>query len=210
MSHNHSKGGATVMSLLAIGAVAALAYSATKERRPTRHKPDSAPGYTARQTRFGDYAVSGNTVTIDRPRSELFAFWRDLPNLAQFMENVVEIRHTGEDRAIWTIKGPMGRKVELQTKIVEERQDELMAWKTVEGSDIEAQGKVMFRDAPAGRGTTVEAIIAYEPPAGELGRWVAKAFGREPKVQGRRELKRFKMLMETGEVATADHFVKGD
>jgi uncharacterized membrane protein len=75
----------------------------------------------------------------------------------------------------------------------------------VEGSQIDTEGKVLFRDAPGDRGTEVEAIVAYKPPAGELGRWIAKLFQREPAVQGRRELKRLKMLLETGEIATAQN-----
>ncbi|MGR3321507.1 MAG: SRPBCC family protein, partial [Pseudooceanicola sp.] len=72
-----------------------------------------------------------------------------------------------------------------------------------EGAEIDTEGKVMFRDAPGDRSTEVEAIVAYDPPAGEAGRLIAKLFQREPRVQGRREMKRFKMFMETGEVATA-------
>lgn len=211
MSNHHSPSSARLVSLLAVGAVAALAFSASRELRPSRsHAPDSAPGYAARQNRFGKYAVSGNTVTIDRPRPELFAYWRDLPNLARFMENVRDIQPTGERTAVWTINGPFGRTFELETEIVEERADEMIAWRSVEGSEIDAEGKVMFKDGPAGRGTVLEAIIAYHPPAGELGQWVAKAFGREPSIQGRRELRRFKMLMETGEIANADHYRKGE
>lgn len=210
MSHRPSRNGTTIVALLAIGAIAALAYQHSSRSRAPRHPPDSAPGYAARRERFGPYSVAGNSVTINRPRAELFAFWRDLPNLAQFMENVLDIQPTGDARAVWTIKGPLGRNIDLETEIIEERQDEMLAWRSVEGSEIEAEGKVMFRDAPAGRGTVVEAIIAYKPPAGEVGRWIAKSFGREPNVQGRRELKRFKMLMETGEIATADHYDKGN
>lgn len=208
-NHHHSRGGLALIAVVAAGAGAALAY-ASSSRQQRRQRPDSAPGHAARQARFGKYAVSANTITIDRPRNELFAFWRDLPNLAQFMENVVDIQPTGDKRAVWTIKAPFGRHVEVETEIVEERDNEMLAWRSVAGSEIDAEGKVMFRDAPADRGTELEAIIAYHPPAGEPGRWVAKAFGREPNIQGRRELKRFKMLMETGEIATADHYKKGN
>lgn len=200
----YSRGANTgVLALfLAAGAVA-LSYQALSRRNHRHHPGDSAPGRTARQARFGDYTVTGKTVTINKPRAELFAYWRDFANLAHFMENVVSIRPTGEDRAVWTIKAPAGQTVEVETEIIEERENEFIAWRSVEGSEIKAEGKVIFKDAPADRGTQIEAIIAYEPPAGDLGRWIGKLFGREPGVQGRRELKRFKMLMETGEIADA-------
>ena len=95
--------------------------------------------------------------------------------------------------------------VDLETEIAEEREGELIAWRSTEASDIDADGRVTFTEGPAGRGTIVSAEVAYRPPGGEVGRWIAKLFQREPSVQGRRELKRFKMLMETGEIATSSN-----
>jgi uncharacterized membrane protein len=213
MAHEHwnehrrpdgpSKGtvSAVALGLGAIAAGAALGMLAS--RKPVGHPPDDAPGRTARHGKFGDYAVVGRTVTINKPRAELYAFWRDFQNLPRFMENVESIRSTGDNRLVWTIAAPAWQSVEVESQIVEERENELIAWRSVEGSQIDTEGRITFKDAPSGRGTLVEAIIAYKPPAGELGRMIAKLFGREPAIQGRRELKRFKMLMETGEIATA-------
>jgi uncharacterized membrane protein len=105
--------------------------------------------------------------------------------------------------SVWTIAAPGGTEVELRTEVVEEREGELIAWRTLPGSDVEARGEVRFRDAPAGRGSVVEATVAYAAPGGEIGRLIAKLFQREPAIQGRRELRRLKMLMETGEIATS-------
>ncbi|EAQ02250.1 hypothetical protein OB2597_19246 [Pseudooceanicola batsensis HTCC2597] len=184
------------------GLLVYTAYSRIKERRSLPGHPDSAPGRTSRQSRYGDYAVSGRSVTINRPRSELYTFWRDFENLAQVMDNVDSVVPDGE-ASLWTIRGPGGASYRIRTEIVADRENEEIAWRSVDGSDIDTEGKVMFRDAPADRGTEVEAIVAYVPPAGAAGQLIAKLFQREPRVQGRREMKRFKMLMETGEVATA-------
>jgi uncharacterized membrane protein len=173
----------------------------TRNPRP-RRRPDSAPGRTARQLRFGRYAVTGRTVIINTPRAELYAFWRDFANLPRFMSHVKAVEAQG-DLTRWTITGPLGRDVRLETRIVDDREGAQIAWRSTEESDIDTEGKVMFRDAPAGRGTEVEAIISYVPPAGEIGRWVAKVLQAEPALQARRELKRLKMLMETGEIATS-------
>jgi len=118
------------------------------------------------------------------------------------MQHVRSVEEDGELNR-WTVEGPAGIDVHLETRMIEDRPDELISWRSTEASDIETEGKVMFRDAPGGRGTEIEAIIAYVPPFGSLGRWVAKAFQAEPHLQGRRELKRLKMLMETGEIATS-------
>lgn len=184
------------------GGIAALAVYAYANAGQNRGNRDSAPGHTARRWRWGDYAVEAYTVTIARPRSELYAFWRRFQNLPQVMENVDSITEDGETTT-WTIRAPMGQTVQVQTRIVTDQPDEVIAWRSVEGSEIDTSGKIMFTDAPAGRGTTVTALIAWNPPFGPLGQIVAKAAGREPAIQARHELKRFKMLMETGEIATA-------
>jgi uncharacterized membrane protein len=186
---------------LALGAAAFGAYVQTRKARD--RAPDDAPGFTARRG-FGKYEVVGRTVTIRRPRAELYAFWRDFQNLAQVMENVETIRPTGADgRAVWTIKAPAGQTVDVETEIAREVEDELIAWRSVEGSDIDTEGRVTFEDAPGERGTRVGLTIAYDAPAGAAGKALAKLFMREPAIQARRDLKRFKMLMETGEIATS-------
>jgi len=187
------------VGLLAAGAVTLWRHS---QHPRLAGPPDSAPGRTSRQSRYGGYAVSGRSVTINRPRAEVYDSWRDFSNLARFMSNVEEVQTEG-DLASWTIAAPAGQSVTVQTRLVSDRENEEIAWRSIEGSDIDTEGKVMFRDAPAGRGTEVEAVIAYVPPAGRLGQVIAKLFRAEPRVQGRHELKRLKMLMETGEVTTS-------
>lgn len=184
------------------GGVAALAVLAYVNAGRPRGNQDSAPGHAARRWRWGGYAVEAYTVTIARPRSELYAFWRRFQNLPQVMENVDTITEDG-DTTRWTIRAPMGQTVEVATRIVTDRPDELIAWSAVEGSQIDTSGKVMFADAPGGRGTQVTAIIAWDPPFGPLGQLIAKATARAPAMQARHELKRLKMLMETGEIATS-------
>ena len=188
--------------MLAAGAGAFI--SAQKDKRDKRNQTaDDAPGFTARRG-FGAYDVVGRTVTIARPREELFAFWKDFANLSTFMENIVSVKPTGADgRAVWTILAPAGRTVEVETEVVKEEPGKLIAWRSVPGSQIDTEGRVSFTDAPGNRGTRVSVRVAYKPPAGELGRLVAKLFMREPAVQARHDLKRFKMLMEAGEIATS-------
>ena len=126
-------------------------------------------------------------------------------NLASFMENLEKVELTGGEsgQATWHIKAPVRGTVAVKTEIVKEEEGELIAWRSVEGSDIDTEGRVTFEDAPGERGTRVGLIVAYRPPAGELGRAVSKLFLREPEIQARHDLKRFKMLMETGEIATS-------
>lgn len=167
----------------------------------TDMQTDDAPLRTRKDDKEDDLAYVGRSVLINRPRGELFAFWRDFRNLPRFMVAIESIRPTGADRATWTIKAPAGQTVQLETQTVDVVEGEAIGWRSVEGSDIKTEGRVTFSDAPGGRGTVVTANIAYEPPAGDLGRLVAKLFAAEPNIQARHELKRFKMLMEAGEIA---------
>ena len=157
----------------------------------------------AEERGWREAALAARTVTINRPRAELYAFWRDFRNLALFMENIESVTPGDDRRSHWVVKAPAGKTVEWDSVLVEEVENELLAWETVEGSGLRNAGRIEFRDGPPGRGTEVTATIVYEPPGGELGKLVAKLFQKEPKIQARRELRRFKQLMETGEISTA-------
>ena len=150
----------------------------------------------------GPFAVSGKAVLIARPRAEVYAFWRDLSNQPRFMENVRAVRTDG-DRSTWTFAGALGQEVEVPVEVTEERENELIAWSSVEGAPIRTRGSVEFRDAPAGRGTYVDLEVEYVPPAGAAGRAFAHLLRRSPQVQARHGLKRLRMLLETGEIATS-------
>ena len=150
----------------------------------------------------GDTLV-GKTVTINRPKAELYSFWRDFTNLPRFMENVVSVVPVAEGRTHWMVKAPAGKTVEWISVITEDRPDEAIAWTSEEGADVPNSGRIDIRDAPGGRGTWVSATILYDPPSGIIGKVVAKMFQREPAIQARRDLRRFKQLMETGEIATS-------
>jgi uncharacterized membrane protein len=158
----------------------------------------------AEERGWDEAALVGRTVTINRPRAELYAFWRDFRNLAAFMENVESVTPGDGQASHWVVKAPAGKTVEWDSILTEDVPDSVIAWESAEDADIKNAGRIEFRDGPAGRGTEVTATIIYDPPAGDLGKLVAKLFQKEPKIQARRELRRFKQLMETGEVSTSE------
>lgn len=202
MKHQQTKGAAMVGLGLSIGGILLGSFLSAKTRKG--RSSDDGPGFTARRG-FESYDVVGRSVTIGKSREKLFSFWRDFSNLPEFMENLekIDVDDAKLGTATWHIKAPMGRTVAVQTEIAREQEGELIAWRSVQGSEIDTEGRVTFEDAPGERGTRVGLIIAYKPPAGEIGRAFAKLFLREPEIQARHDLKRFKMLMETGEVATS-------
>ena len=163
---------------------------------------DDAPDRARKDDKDGDLALVGRTVLINKPRDEVYAFWRDFSNLPQFMRSVDSIEVEGQ-RTRWTVKAPLGQSVTLVTEITEDVPGSVIAWRSTEDSQIKTEGRVSFTDAVGDRGTAVTADIRYEPPAGDVGRAVAMLFGAEPNIQARHELKRLKMLIEAGEISTA-------
>jgi uncharacterized membrane protein len=154
------------------------------------------------QARKGDHLI-GRTVTINRPRQELYEFWRDLRNLPLFMENIRSITVTDGNRSHWIVEAPGDRVVEWDSIITGDQPGSLLAWESVDGASVRNSGRIEFRDSTNGRGTIVTATIVYHPPAGSAGKAIAKLFEKEPHIQVRRDLRRFKQLMEAGEVATS-------
>ena len=177
---------------------------ATTDDAPLTASKDSHAAEQAGQTLIEPKGNSlvGRAVTINRPVAELYAYWRDFSNLPSFMENVVSIETLDAKRSHWVVKAPAGKTVEWNAVVTEEAENSFIAWASEEGADVPNSGRIDFRDAGA-RGTVVTVSTLYDPPAGVVGKLIAKMFQREPAIQARRDLRRFKQLMETGEIATA-------
>lgn len=209
--HHRNDGHGNAVLVIAVCAVVAgvAAFAITRGssmRNNRRIDAGDAPRHTVRRRRLPgrhNAVHVGRTVTINRPRKYLFSFWRDFSRLPQFMENVQSITVIDDKRSRWVVKGPGEMDVTFETEITEEVPGEVIAWRSSDDADVKHSGRILFRDAPDGRGTEVEAAITYVPPGGRLGQLLAKLAGREPEIQTRRELKRFKQLMETGEIADA-------
>jgi uncharacterized membrane protein len=145
-------------------------------------------------------------VTVNRPREGLYRVWRDFENLPRFMEHLESVRVDDADsgRSHWVAKGPLDKNVAWDAEVIEERENELLVWKSLPGSLVESMGRVEFVDAPGGRGTIVHVVLQYNPPAGSMGAAFARLFGKEPGTQVREDLRHFKQIMETGEIPTVE------
>jgi uncharacterized membrane protein len=148
--------------------------------------------------------VRVKSVTINRSPEEVYQFWRNFQNLPRFMNHLESVQITNEKQSHWTARGPAGTTVEWDAEIIEDIPNQLIAWRSTEGSDIENSGSVRFAPAPGGRGTRVTAEIQYAPPGGAIGVGIAKLFGEEPKQQMKDDLYLFKQVIETGEVVHSD------
>ena len=137
-------------------------------------------------------------ITIDKPVSELYRFWRDVENLPRVMSYLESVTRQNDRKSHWVAKGPAGQSVEWDAEVTDARENELMAWRSLEGSEIPNEGSVRFSRSPDGRGTVVDVAVTYHPPGGKAGATVAKLFGREPAQEIRKDLQNFKERVESG------------
>lgn len=150
------------------------------------------------------------SIVINAAPEELYRFWHDFENLPRFMRHLESVSITGEGRSHWVAKAPAGTSVEWDAEITEDRPNELIAWRSLEGADVDNSGSVRFERAPGGRGTVVHVELDYRPPGGALGALVARLLGEEPEGQLQADLRRFKQVMETGEVVISDGTLLGE
>ena len=169
---------------------------------PVEEISDAPDHVWRRGTSRYDADLVGKTITVGKPRDQLYEEWRDFARFPRFMDNVERVENIDDKRSRWTIKAPGGSPVELVTRITEDQPGKAIAWESEPESQIDTQGRVEFLEAGPGRGTMVRLVMRYDPPGGIVGKGLAKLFQREPHIQARRDLRRFKSLMETGEVAT--------
>ncbi len=141
------------------------------------------------------------SLTVDKQRDEVYAYWRKLENLPRFMKHLEEVREVSARRSEWAATVPkIDARIEWKAEIQAEEENSRLAWRSVEGSEIENAGEVRFDDAPAGRGTVLHVHISYKPPAGELGRVAAALFNPGFEQLIKEDIRRFKHVIETGEV----------
>ncbi|MGE5602797.1 MAG: SRPBCC family protein [Nitrososphaerales archaeon] len=150
------------------------------------------------------------SVTVNKPREEVYAFWRDLANLPRFMrhlESVTESNGAGGARSHWVAKAPL--QVEWDAEITAERPGELIGWRSVEGSTVRHAGSVRFKDAPGGKGTEVHVYLEYQPVGGPAGVAAAKLLKQVTLEQIRMDLGRFKAILEADEAPTTEGQTSG-
>lgn len=144
------------------------------------------------------------SIIINSTPAELYQFWHDFEKLPTFMKHLESVRVTGEGRSHWVAKAPAGSSVEWDAEITEDRENELISWRSLEGSDVYNTGSVRFERAVGGRGTVVNVEMDYDPPGGVIGKGIAKLLGDDPEQIIYDDLRCLKQLIETGEVILSD------
>ncbi len=141
-------------------------------------------------------------ISINKSREEVFRFWRNLENLPKFMKHLKAVKVTGPNTSHWVANAPAGKTVEWDAEIINEVENELIAWRSLEGSTVQNAGSVRFAKAAGDRGTEIRVSLQYNPPGGVVGSWFAKLFGEQPEQQISEDLGRLKSVIESGQVPT--------
>lgn len=177
---------------------AGLAMGLMRSRRTRiRLRPDDT-----RQALGGSGGIIVHeSVTINRPASELYRFWRTLENLPRAMSHLESVTDLGGGRSRWAARARGIGRVEWEAEIINDEPGKVIGWRSLPGSDVTSAGSVNFDEAD-GRGTRVTVRLQYDPPAGKLGALVAKVIGEDPARQIREDLRKLKQRLEAGEVAT--------
>jgi uncharacterized membrane protein len=165
-------------------------------RRSTRPSGKSAA------VRSGKGVKVEKSITINRTPEELFAFWRNFENLPRVMEHIESIQCLDDKRSHWRARRSDENFIEWDAEVINERENELIAWESLKGSDVRQAGTVRFTAAPGGLGTEVKLAVEYEVPGGFFTNALAKLLKRSPEQQIQEDLRHFKQLMETGEIPT--------
>lgn len=144
------------------------------------------------------------SLTVGSSPEQAYDFWRRFEDFPRFMKHLKSVHKLDGPRSHWVATGPAGTEVEWDAEIVSDEPGRLLAWKSLDGADVDHRGRVQFFPAPGNRGTVITVELQYDPPAGKLGQAIAWLFGESPEQQITEDLRRFKQLFETGEIPTVE------
>jgi uncharacterized membrane protein len=198
-SENAQKGRVVAATAAVLGVTALDVYCGTQLGQARDGETADAPSNTIEIR---------TALTVGRSPEEVYRFWRDFDNLPRFMNHLEAVRITGERTSHWKAKAPIGMTVEWDAEIIEDRPNELIVWQSLERADVENSGSVRFSPAPGNRGTEISLEMRFHPPGGVVGAKLVKIFDEVPKTQMRNDLRRFKQVMETGEVVHSDDSIE--
>jgi uncharacterized membrane protein len=188
-----------------LGGAALVAYAVYKGASRSREAAHTAESPAPRHEPLPSHIEV--SVAVGRPAQELYSYWRRLENLPRFMRHLESVSETGDRRSHWIAKTPVGSRIEWDAEVVDEREGQHISWRSLPGSQVHNAGSVLFEPLTGDRGTMVRATFDLAPPGGAAGRLAgitARALGPITKQQVNEDLRRFKNLMEAGEIPTTE------
>jgi len=162
-----------------------------------------ALGKTINTLPYGYGIKLKKAVTVNSPPERLYRYWRDLKNLPGLSDNLLSVDMIDKTRSHWTLRVPGGLSLQWDAEITVDRENEMVGWRSLDGADLDNAGYVRFEKATGGRGTVVRVALQYNPPAGKVGSALSTLFGEKPSSLIEEALRKFKQMMETGEIPVA-------
>lgn len=169
----------------------------------------ASPRGSATSVRAGHGIKIDESTIVNRDVGTLWRYWRKLENLGRFMQHLHSVEEHDDRRSHWVACAPLGYRLHWEAEIINEKENELIAWRSVDGSDVDTAGSVHFRELPNGRGTEIRVILKYDAPAAQIAEPLARMMGESPQQQIHEDLRRFKQVMETGEVPSTEGQPRG-
>lgn len=188
-----------------LGAAALVAYGLTR-RSKTGSALAAAGGvlaWKAAKAQPASHEETSAIFLVNASAEQAYALWRNFEHLPRFMAHLNSVRVLDGGRSEWVARGPMDREVRWTAELTEDVANQRIGWRSLPGSDVQTSGTVEFRPDPQGRGCFVTANVQYSVPGGVLGTGVATLLGKHPQFVVREDVRRFKALLEAGEVPTA-------
>lgn len=200
----------SVLGLCAATMAIPLAYRGVAGRWPSSFLSLLRAGDDPRVALAGDRGeLVFESVRIEKPLGETYLFWRTLENLPRFMSHLESVSSLGDGRSHWVAKGPAGLRVEWNAELINQIPNQVIAWRSLPGSDVVTAGSVNFDMVRGGRSTQVSVRLQYSPPIGHVGALVAGMLGHDPAGMIREDLRRLKQVLEAGEIPQADSTTRG-
>jgi uncharacterized membrane protein len=158
--------------------------------------------FTAAKSQLSNFPTTARaTFLVNAGADKAYELWRRFENLPRFMAHVKSIRALDDSRSEWVAKGLLGQEIRWTAEMTEDFPNQRIAWSSLPDSDVMHRGFVEFRPDPLGRGTFVTAEVQYDGMSA-VGSALASLLGKHPEFMVREDLRRFKALLEAGEVAT--------
>ena len=189
----------SLAGVTAVDLVCALGLS-----RGIRKEEDAEESQTGEGASEASTARVERSLTIEKSAEELYQRWRDLQTLSRVMGHFADVRASGDGQTHWELHGPAGRVLEWDVRTIEDRPGEVLRWQASPDAKVPVEGSVRFRPAPGNRGTVVTLRFQFDPPGGVLGDAAVRLLGGAPGLLASKALRRFKSLVETGEIPTTE------
>lgn len=197
------KGGVLGLLELAAGGMAIARGGSGQCNAKRALSPTPYESQLADEHHWGRARALSKSITVNRPRDEVYRYWRDFSNMPTFMEFIERVETRDDHHAHWVARVPMmGKSIEWDTYVTEDIPGERLAWMSEPNAPVRNLGWVTFREAPNGSGTEIQAVVAHEVPGGQLGYALARGVSKFSGFKAEQNLRRFKQLMETGEIST--------